>query len=131
MQFNALGICSHCKKKGKRLDRSVLNYHVSDISKIQNADYFLCKSPDCEVVYFSLKNIFTCKELNKEVRFKNYSSPEENLCYCFNHKKKDIDEHTLGDIEEKMKSVGCKCEIRNPQGFCCMSGIKKYFKGKK
>lgn len=128
MLFSALGICSTCKEKGKRLDSSVLLYHVNDISKIQNTEYFLCKNPECEVVYFSLENIFTCKELNKEVGFKNYSSAEANLCYCFNHKKKDIDEHTLGDIEEKMKTAGCKCEIRNPQGSCCLSGIKKFIK---
>lgn len=128
MQFNALGICSTCKKKGKRLDSSVLGYHVSDISKIQNLDYFLCKDPECEVVYFSLQNFFTCRDLNKEVGFKNYSSPEANLCYCFNHKKKDINEHTLSSIEKKMKNIDCKCEIRNPQGSCCMASIKKFIR---
>ncbi len=130
MQFLAKGICPICKQKGNTVDKNVLLHHINDISKIKNDAYFTCKSSKCEIIYFSLSHSFTCKELNKEVGIKKFSSPEANMCYCFNIKKKDIDENSISKIKQKMKDITCQCEIRNPFGSCCMSGIKIYLKEK-
>ena len=130
MQFLPIGVCPTCKEKGKKVDRSVLLYHIDDISKIKDKEYFVCKNSKCETVYFNLSSLFTCKELNKEIGVKEFSSSEALVCYCFNHKKGDVDKFTLDEIETKMKEVGCKCEVRNPYAGCCMSGIKKFLKVK-
>ena len=130
MQFLPMGICPTCKEKGTKVERSTLFYHISDISKIKDNEYFICKNPNCETVYFSTSSLFTCKELNKEIGLKKSSSSDALICYCFNHKKSDVNSTTITDIESKMKNFGCKCEIRNPYAGCCMSGIKKFLKDK-
>lgn len=130
MKFFTEENCPKCREKGTKIDKKVLTYHLDDISKIRDDEYLICKNPECKIIYFALTHSFTCRELNKEVGFKNYSSQQANLCYCYNHKKSDIDENSIKKIQEKMKTIGCKCETRNPIGGCCMASIKKYLKQK-
>lgn len=124
MLFTIIGICPSCHQKGKSVEQEILFYHIDDISKIVQDNYFFCGSEACKIVYFSSKVHFEYHELNKEVGIKSYSSQDAHLCYCFNIKKKDIDGQTIKSVQSKMASFGCKCTIRNPQGVCCQKDIK-------
>ncbi len=75
------------------------------------------------------------KNLSVVVGCKEGVSPA-NVCYCFGWTKEKIKEElqstkessALDDIEEKMNSMGCSCEILNPSGGCCLGGVSKAIK---
>lgn len=126
MIFKAEDQCPKCKIKGKKISIEYMINHINDISTLRNDfEYHICKNPKCEVVYFNIKNEYTTKELNKEVGYKNSSSSNANICYCYNIKKSELNEDVINTIKVKMKKSPCICEIRNPYSSCCMIEIKK------
>jgi len=131
MVFKAEGICPKCKSKGKQVSKDSMLHHVDDISYIKEQfDYYICKNALCEVVYFNILNEYLYTHLNKEVGYKSFSTSNANICYCYNIKKQDLNEHTIGIIETKMDEYPCACEVRNPYGSCCRKEIKKLMKEK-
>lgn len=126
MYFKVLGQCSKCQSKGKKIALKRIFNHVNDISSLKNGvEYFICKTPACEVVYFSIKNEFLTTQLNKEVGYKNSSSKEASVCYCYNIKKYEINANTIEQIQTKMSETPCACESRNVYASCCQKEIKK------
>lgn len=93
-----------------------------------------CDSPDCDVVYFAedSQTIFTRIQLRVSVGVKEKSG-ERPLCYCFGHtvasiKKKLLttgSSDALEDIRAQMKDPGCRCEVTNPSGVCCLGNVAK------
>ncbi len=93
-----------------------------------------CASPDCDVVYFSEDGAttFTQAQLKVSVGVKARTG-ERPLCYCFGHSVASIKEElrtkgrsdALDDIRAKMKDPGCRCEVTNPSGSCCLGSVAK------
>ncbi len=98
-------------------------------------DFFYCQTSDCEVIYFKLNEIIKQEHLIKEVGLKEWANPK-TVCYCFNWTKEKISDevnklgktNAIGDISEKMNSIGCDCEHKNPSGKCCLKDVKKIIK---
>lgn len=129
MIFKAEGICPNCHKKGKTTSLKKVRHHVDDISFLRDDfDYHICKNSDCNTVYFSINSQFNMKQLNKEVGYKNSSSEDALICYCYNIKKSDLDKNTLGFVQTKMDEYPCECEIRSPYHDCCQKEIRKLSK---
>lgn len=129
MQFKAEGQCPKCHTKGKVIALKKMINHVDDLSFIKDRfDYFVCKKSSCENVYFNISNEFTVDQLNKEVGYKQSSSEDANICYCYNIKKSELNEFIFELIEEKMEFFPSSCGIRNPYGKCCLVEIKKVLK---
>lgn len=126
MIFKAQGQCPRCAQKGKNVALKKMKHHVDDISFLRDEfDYYICKNESCDIVYFSIVSEFSTQQLNKEVGYKKSASDSANICYCYNIKKSDLNEHTLGFIETKMEEYPSSCGIRNPYGVCCTGAIKK------
>lgn len=93
-----------------------------------------CDSTDCDVVYFAEDHdqTFTRKQLRVAVGVKEKTG-ERPLCYCFGHTMASIKKKllttgrsdVLEDIRAKMKDPGCRCEVTNPSGFCCLGSVAK------
>lgn len=129
MIFKVEGLCPNCKKKGKKISLLKMKNHVDDISFLRDEfTYYICKNSACETVYFSIVSQFTTAQLNKEVGYKNSSSANANICYCYNIKKSQLNEHIIGFIESKMEEYPCDCATRNPYATCCRSEVKKLLK---
>lgn len=96
-----------------------------------------CDSADCNVVYFAEQNgtTFTKSQLRVAVGVKEKTG-ERPLCYCFGHSVASIKEElrtnrqfrALEDIRRKMKDPGCRCEVANPSGSCCLGGVAEGIK---
>ena len=94
--------------------------------------YHFCKTPSCSVVYFKDESILTQEDIKVTVGCKEGASPA-TVCYCFNWTKEKIQAQlkergnctALEDIKEKMKNLGCSCEILNPSGGCCLGDVGK------
>ena len=93
-----------------------------------------CDSQGCDVVYFSENGdtTFTRSQLKVPVGVKE-TSGERPLCYCFGHSVAGITEelrlkgrsNALDDIRSKMEDPGCRCEVENPSGSCCLGSVTK------
>lgn len=93
-----------------------------------------CDSTDCDVVYFAEDHdkTFARSQLRVAVGVKEKTG-ERPLCYCFGHSVASIKEElrtkgrsdALEDIRAKMKDPGCRCEVTNPSGACCLGSVAK------
>lgn len=131
MSFQTIGECPLCHQKGTSVGVKTVSIHVNDISTVQDdKEYWVCKNSRCKCVYFGGSLVKT-SDLNKEFGFKEISSPNADLCYCFNVAKKDIDGYSIQIIRAKMDQYGCQCVTRNITGKCCLNDIKDYSIGDK
>lgn len=90
-----------------------------------------CRSGDCNVVYFHPEGDCLHKpDVRVRVGLKETADPVP-LCYCFGF--------TLAMVHEEIRATGkctipqritaevkaghCACEIRNPQGSCCLGNV--------
>ena len=127
--------CPICSQKGKGVDTQTVKAML-DISlhAIRHSGYGFCRTEDCPVVYFSLDGEQTLDEtdLRLLVHQKHPDDDEVYVCYCFRH--------TPGSIQAELVETGqstvvetvtrgtqndeCACEIRNPQGNCCLGNVR-------
>lgn len=150
--------CPSCEKKAKRVSTVTLGALLSDEFAQQfktdghsccasdgegctsihgDTGWRFCDSTDCDVVYFSEEGdtTFTKSQLKVSVGVKE-TAGERPLCYCFKHSVATITEElrttgnsaALEDIRAKMKDPGCRCEIENPSGSCCLGNVGKGIK---
>ena len=135
LSFHTKDICPVCKNKAKEVSAITVKFLVKDeylkeLSSVK--DFFYCQTSDCEVIYFKLNEIIKQEHLIKEVGLKEWANPK-TVCYCFNWTKEKISDevnklgktNAIGDISEKMNSIGCDCEHKNPSGKCCLMDVKK------
>lgn len=118
-------ICPKCKKAGEAVAKTTVDHQLQ--TAMQEEDWHICMSPDCEIAYYSQKNIIETKDIKDQLWYKN---PDENvyICYCFKISRKDIynavqnGAKTIEDIY-KYKGIkyknNCNCEANNPTGKCC------------
>ncbi len=132
---SALVICKSCSRTGSSVNKITLESLLNDDSKHKLIidQYYFCKNPLCSVVYFANPDsYFYKKDLIVEVSLKE-SRENIPVCYCFGYTKNDIktEIQTTGKstieakIKDKVQAGLCSCEIKNPQGKCCLYNIRK------
>ena len=89
------------------------------------ANYYFCDSADCQTVYFSADSSFSTSDLNTRV-YRKDSAAEVLVCYCFGHTKADLenDPNLEAVIRDHTRANRCACEVRNPQGACCLGNVR-------
>ena len=111
--------------------RSLLALPLTLISSAQ--EYRFCWALDCSTVYYRAdgKQVFGEADLRERVYQKHMRADETLICYCF--------QHTVGEIRDEIERTGtstivvgitdgiqagqCACDIRNPQGSCCLGNV--------
>ncbi|MCA9399231.1 MAG: (2Fe-2S)-binding protein [Candidatus Omnitrophica bacterium] len=130
--------CPNCQEKGKLVDIVTLkSLLVPDAMKRINPDhsYQFCRTTDCPVVYFNIASSFSKDDLTVEV-FQKGSADTTPTCYCFGYNRKQINDDVIkngkstiqDEIKKYVKDKKCACEIRNPQGSCCLGNINQVIK---
>ena len=125
--------CSHCQKKGKAIQAVTLKSQLKPqaMRQITDGQYFFCKTPECEVVYFNAASQFKTGDVREKV-FQKDPSPDCYVCYCFGFTRSEI----LKDAEAGEPGIAqqisawtrdkkCACELRNPQASCCLGNVKQ------
>jgi len=127
--------CPACHKPGREVGVETVKAMLAvTLHEIQTAsNYLFCRTKDCSVVYFSDKGKQTFREgqLREKVHQKHPDDDNVFVCYCFRH--------TPGSIRAELLERGqstvvetvtagtqvheCACEIRNPQGSCCLGNV--------
>jgi hypothetical protein len=127
--------CPTNGQPGKRVDTITLKALLAlPLTFISASDYRFCRDPQCPTVYYSAdgSQLFTEADLREKVYQKH---PEDNsvfVCYCFRHTLGDIRRSVgppaaasvIDAINKGIQADKCACDIRNPQGSCCLGNVR-------
>jgi hypothetical protein len=104
---------------------------------LEGKAYRFCPEPDCDVVYFDREcdSVFARRDLEVRVGQKESEDPIP-VCYCFDITVADLcrDVATGGGtvipemIAAEVRAGHCACEVKNPQGSCCLGNVSKVVK---
>jgi hypothetical protein len=125
--------CPSCGRRGKSVTTLTVKSMVRDRARVSGqAQYWFCRTPDCDIVYFGASGVFRKADVEVRVGLKEQEDPVP-LCYCFDYTRadvwRDIEERGWTDIPARIKSevqAGlCACEVKNPAGTCCLGEITR------
>jgi len=107
------------------------------ISSLRHVQYFYCKEPICNVIYFSNENVpfFATDDVAVKVFVKDQGD-DVPVCYCFNWTRARIKQQIREtgkstaaiEIAREIKAGNCACDIKNPKGECCLGDINLFVK---
>jgi CopZ-like zinc binding protein len=100
------------------------------LMRLQAPKHHFCPTSDCPVVYFGRDDVFRRDDILVPV-FQKEPEGDRTVCYCF--------AVTEGEIRCELQATGhstaseritvlvqagrCACEVRNPQGSCCLGNV--------
>jgi len=127
------GRCPTCGERGKPIQgHTIKSLLAIRLRAVQDVPYFFCRNRDCPVVYFSEKSQqhFTTADLRERVYQKEPDAPQVQVCYCFDWRAGTLRaasaakrEEILADIRAGIQAGQCACDLRNPQGSCCLGNV--------
>ena len=127
--------CATCQKPGKSVDLLTLKALLAvPLTEVRPVEYRFCRTPDCPTVYYSSDGAqrFGEHEVRERVYQKHPTDDEVFVCYCFRHTVGSIKDefaktHTrtvVAAITVAIEAGQCACEMRNPQGSCCLGNVR-------
>ena len=130
--------CPECGKLGKPVQGQTVKVLLSvDLRGVINVRYFFCRTQTCPVVYFSDdgKQTFNVKHVRERVYQKEPQANDVFICYCFRHTVGQLREASpeghiaiVDNIHSSINAGQCACDLRNPQGSCCLGNIRTLIK---
>lgn len=124
--------CAMCGTMGRKVQRVTLKalLRPEALARLGAPEHRFCATPDCPVVYFGRNEGFGRDELAVCV-FQKERPGARLVCYCFGETEADIHleiyetgHSTAADRITALVAAGrCACEVRNPQGTCCLGNI--------
>lgn len=127
--------CPACLNKGKPVNVVTLKALLAvPLTEVREVDYRFCRTRSCPVVYYSSdgRQRFREQDIRERVFQKHSTDDGVFVCYCFRHTLGDIrrEEGTRGGdtvitaITAGIQAGQCACDIRNPQGSCCLGNVR-------
>jgi hypothetical protein len=105
---------------------------------LRDTPYLFCRTADCDVVYFipDGTQTFTKAQIRVPVHQKEPDDETVLVCYCFRHSPATIQAEWLAtgastvieEINGGIQAGQCACEVRNPQGSCCLGNVSRVVK---
>jgi hypothetical protein len=131
--------CPTCGQKGKKVECLTLKAMLEvSLLAVRDAPYLFCRTAKCPVVYFSADGTqsFTKEQIRVPVYQKEPDNESVWVCYCFYHSPATIRAELLATgtstvveaIARGIQADQCACEIRNPQGSCCLGNVQTILK---
>lgn len=127
--------CPTCAVQGKAVAVATVRALLcTSLRAVTHAAYHFCATPDCPVVYFTFDGgqHFTTDQLRERVFQKAPADPAGLVCYCFQYtrtavQQADASTHAqiVADITAGVQAGQCACDIRNPQGTCCLGNVRR------
>lgn len=127
--------CRACGAKGKTVPlETVKVMAVVSLRCLRSQPYRFCRTSHCPVVYFSIDgmHVLTIDQVRERVYQKEPNEKDVPVCYCFHYSVGDVQNATLAeqesiiaDIRAGIAAGQCACELRNPQGSCCLGNVSR------
>ena len=122
--------CPVCGQTGKSVGLQTLKalLRPEALRRLQPAEGFrFCASPGCPIVYYSIGQSYAVGDVAKTV-FQKSGHPGDEVCYCFGYARGPLADAAarklaMAEVVKLVKNGACACEIRNPQGSCCLGNI--------
>ncbi len=100
------------------------------LARLSAPGHRFCPTPSCPVVYFGLDEIFDREEILVPV-FQKEPPGERLVCYCFGIDEAGIRREVaqtgrataVERVTALVKAERCACEVKNPQGSCCLRNL--------
>ena len=128
--------CPTNRQIGRELDsitlKALLAVPLTAVSS--QVPYRFCSDRACPTVYYRTdgQQVFGETDLRERVYQKHPDEPATVVCYCF-----DITVGEIRDVVERsaqsalvaritggIRAGQCACDIRNPQGTCCLNNVR-------
>ena len=128
--------CPVCNFSGEEVKKVTVESLVIDKNRknVSDGRYFLCKSKDCDVVYYNPdKNlIFLQNQVSVPIWYKKDANPKY-ACYCSKTTEEEVInaviENDAKTVEDVIKITGAmandNCIQNNPRGYCCHDIIQE------
>lgn len=130
--------CPECGKTGRPVQEQTIRSLLSvSLRHVREVEYLFCRTRTCPVVYFSAdgEQTFTVEQVRERVYQKEPESQDVWLCYCFRHTIGELraaspEDRTaiVNDIHTGIHAGQCACDLRNPQGSCCLGNVQAVIK---
>ena len=125
--------CPRCSQPGQPVALQTLKHQVKPdhLQTVEAGSFNFCRTAACDVVYFNGTGIALAKaDVRQRIGLKETEDPVP-VCYCFGFTEAMIREEiqatgrcTISQrITAEVKAGNCACEIRNPQGSCCLGNV--------
>ncbi len=134
----AANACPECGKAGKAVQGQTVKALLSvSLRETRNVEYLFCRTRTCRVVYFSAdgEQTFTAEQVRERVYQKEPDAEDVFVCYCFRHTVGHVRAASpetrtaiMDDINTGIKASQCACDLRNPQGSCCLGNLRGLIK---
>lgn len=127
--------CPTNQQVGQTVDLVTLKAGLAlPLSWLTAEHYRFCHDPQCPTVYYSPETgqMFDEAALRERVFQKHPDDDDILVCYCFRF--------TVGDLRAELRQTGqitaiaaitagiqagqCACDLRNPQGSCCLGNVR-------
>lgn len=129
------GACPTCGQRGKSVDTVTVKALLSiPFTELRPVSYVFCRTADCPTVYFASDGTHRFEEgdLRERVHQKHQESDDVFVCYCFRHTPGSIKSElgrtgrtgVVEAITAGIQNGNCACELRNPQGSCCLGNVR-------
>jgi hypothetical protein len=133
------GVCPICGQRGKPVDGQTVKAMLAiSLTRVTHEPYLFCANPDCAGVYYSAdgEQTFSTAEVRERVYQKEPGAGDVFVCYCFRHTPDEIraeiaatGRSTVVDaINAGIRAGACACDLRNPQGSCCLGNARALVK---
>lgn len=132
------GYCPECQKKGKPVEGQTVKSMLSvSLRLVKDTQYLFCRTESCPVAYFEVNGaqFFTQSQIRERIFQKEPKAEDIKICYCFEHTLGEILDASvekrnaiLDDINNGIKVGQCACDLRNPQGSCCLGNVRTVIK---
>lgn len=128
-----VGTCPGCGQWGRQVALMTVQAQVAfSLRKLAAAGYRFCATPGCTVVYYAAGAPPIVHSQLRERVFQKEAAGDVLVCYCFRHsvvalQQRDSARHAaiLADIVAGTRRGQCACELRNPQGSCCLGNVRQ------
>lgn len=140
-------ICPSCQNEGIEClgSRKVPNPRVTLASLVRaehpeklspDGPVYFCVQRDCGTVYFDAGGHQIKKDHLEVGVWQKEKSLDVPVCYCFNYTARAIVEDARGNsppvipatIRNKIKAGKCQCDVKNPEGSCCLGNVAYWVK---
>src|SRR5258708_30810486 len=130
--------CPRCGQPGQPVALETLKHQVrpEHLETVETGSFNFCRTARCEVVYFNDDSTgLTKADVRQRIGLKETEDPVP-VCYCFGFTGAMVREEILATgkctipqrIPAEVKAGNCACEVRNPQGSCCLGNVNAAIK---
>lgn len=130
--------CPECGQTGKPVQGQTVKALLAvSLREVRDVEYLFCRTQTCPVVYFSPggEQTFTAEQVRERVYQKEPEADDVFVCYCFRHTVDEVRAASpetraviVDDINTGINAGQCACDLRNPQGSCCLGNVRALIK---